>query len=200
MQRIFLLSRILKIIFSLYFIWLPVSFFLTWYFISFPPLLPSVVQYGFNSSQSPHSMLAITNIPVWPANILPPDSQTALAHLPIIWKTTACFVGIIGLALSMWFTFFIILLFNRYSQKQIFDWVSVKLIHKLGILFFGIQIYNFFARVLCTYIYTIPSNPIFAISFGTNEITALTIGCFLLVAYRIMYEGHKMNGQQLKAS
>lgn len=184
MKKISMVSNILVGIFTLYFFYLPITYIHSWFLVGYPINTP----YSFNFGR-----------PIVNQNTVIHQLPNFLSlKLPLIWKIAYTVETLIIFGLHMLIAAFAIILFRLYSKGIVFDSRCVRIIYKIGFVFFSIQLLHIFSPVINTLI--LSSSVSFAFSalyFNSEELIAVIFALLMMIVSWIMNESKKMHEEQI---
>ena len=174
MNRIRSISFVLRMIFTLAFIVLPVYTTLFWISTGHP--------FGpqYTLTVFPYSG---PNLPL-------------LDYLPIKLKVYGYFINLIPIVIDMAILFILIRLFRRFEKGSIFTISNVKRIRRIGWLMLIGEIIQPFYALLLSFTMTYANPPGFRFAYlGVNlqNVTLAVVAMLIILVSWIIQEGHKIN-------
>lgn len=177
MKKIKIVSFILRLIFSLVFVALPIYVVIYWVTGGHP--------FG---EHYPIAVLAYGGPNLLPVSLLPP-STLLLGFL----------INLIPVGFYMVILALLIHLFKQYESEQIFSQKNVKTIRNIGVTMLANKIVGPFYGFLLTYTLTYHNPPGYRFAYlGINiqDITIMLIAVLIILVSWVMAEGYKLHEEQ----
>lgn len=178
MQRIVKVSCILRFIFWVALVVLPLFNIISWM------MVPSSIQIGSDN-------LGMSYSPI-------PAGLTIEWLTPSI-KALAFLVDLIIIVPNMLLLYWLIRLFGNYQQQQIFTLENVKLIRNVGITLIVWQILVPTHQALLSLVLTLhnaPGQHILEASFSSSNLAVILIAVIVILISWVMAVGHKLQQEQ----
>ena len=175
MNKIRIVSRIFRYLFTFLFVLLPLTSAAFWI-------------------SAPHAIGRAGHHLFWAVNYIP--KEVIITHLNANTKLLAFFVSLIPIIIFMFMVFYLIRLFRNFESADIFSLSSVNAIKKTGIMLLISQIVAPFYDILISLVLTWHNPKGLRYAYftftGMNLALILTAVIIILIAW-IMAEGHKID-------